>query len=203
MANAHTREWDCIFAVTRNRIRLGLYTRLSTMRLGRGRADRDTWLIGSVYVPNGGKDFAAKLRFLEAMALLCHRLPHPGSGPDLVRRHECHAHRSWTSIPKSASRIQSASDPMNGMLRACHRQWRNGGHRARAGSRQRPAFHVVASVAQHAPEKHRLAAGLHSGQPIACGTHRPLLGALSGRHQRSCSRRRGSNIALAFSAFSL
>jgi exodeoxyribonuclease III len=36
-------------------------TRIVTARVG-------NLLIGSVYVPNGGKDYAAKLRFLEAMA---------------------------------------------------------------------------------------------------------------------------------------
>lgn len=35
-------------------------TRIVTVRIG-------NTIIGSVYVPNGGKDFAAKLRFLEAM----------------------------------------------------------------------------------------------------------------------------------------
>jgi exodeoxyribonuclease-3 len=35
-------------------------TRIATVRLG-------NLVVGSVYVPNGGKDFAAKLRFLEAM----------------------------------------------------------------------------------------------------------------------------------------
>jgi exodeoxyribonuclease III len=35
-------------------------TRIATVRLG-------NLVVGSVYVPNGGKDYAAKLRFLEAM----------------------------------------------------------------------------------------------------------------------------------------
>ena len=69
-------------------------------------------LVASVYVPNGGKDFAAKMRFLEAMvALRRERCARPASGAGPVRRPQRRAHATATCTRRSASRAPIGQRP--------------------------------------------------------------------------------------------
>ena len=63
----------------------------------------------SVYVPNGGKDFPAKMRFLEALEQFAADAQCGRAADRHLRRPEHRAHRAWTCIRRSGSRARSAS----------------------------------------------------------------------------------------------
>ena len=70
--------------------------------------------VASVYVPNGGKDFVAKMKFLGGA-----RLPTPRRSSRPARRWSCAATSTWpaptsTCTPRSARRTPSASCPKSG-----------------------------------------------------------------------------------------
>ena len=68
-------------------------------------------MVASVYVPNGGKDFDAKMRFLQALETYVAETSRDGTADDPVRRPQRGAGPSATSIRRSASRIRLAPAP--------------------------------------------------------------------------------------------
>ena len=119
----------------------------------------------SVYVPNGGKDFAAKMRFLEALEALRRRgAARPAGTLAPLRRPERRPHRPATCTRRSARPEPSASGPTSAR---CSRSILGHGlvdvGRA-ARPRQRRALHVVGALAQPAPAQHRLAASTTSSR---------------------------------------
>ena len=69
--------------------------------------------VASIYVPNGGKDFAAKMRFLEAMDAFAADSQADGTAARAVRRHERRAHRHGRAPQGTEARASSASAPTN------------------------------------------------------------------------------------------
>jgi endonuclease/exonuclease/phosphatase family metal-dependent hydrolase len=119
--------------------------------------------VASVYVPNGGKDFPAKMRFLGALELFAAGL-----------------HAETSPIVLCGDMNIARTD-----------RTRPGGRRPRARSRQRSDVHLVGAVAEHAAAEHRLAARLLPRQPLRL-RHRPLVRRPTRcRHERSrsCCRR--------------
>ena len=117
--------------------------------------------VASVYVPNGGKDFPAKMQFLEAMDAYAASFQARRPAARALRRHERRPDR-----PRRASEgAQAARDrpaPRGARApRADHRP-RAGRRRPRARSRQRRPVHLVGAVAEHAAAQHRLAARLRA-----------------------------------------
>ena len=120
--------------------------------------------VASVYVPNGGKDFPAKMRFLGALEQFTARLHAAGVAGRHLRRPQHRAHRHGrASEGAQAERHRPASGGARA-ARAHHRP-RPRRHRPRAGAGERSDVHVVGAVAQHAAAQHRLAARLHARQP--------------------------------------
>ena len=121
-------------------------------------------VLASVYVPNGGKDFAAKIAFLEALERLRGAGARGAAGVsslcgDLnVARTERDVH------PKERKPSAIGQRPEERALLERLLGQRPGRRRPRARSRQRRALHLVGAVAQHAPAQHRLAARLRPRQ---------------------------------------
>ena len=125
-------------------------------------------LVASIYVPNGGKDFAAKVRFLEAMAAYAAALR--ATGERVVLCGDLNVARTDQDVhpQASATTALSASDPTSARCSSASstRGLRDVGRDA--GSRQRRAVHLVGAVAEHAPAQHRLAARLRARErPLA------------------------------------
>ena len=146
-----------------------------------GRHRRPT--IASVYVPNGGKDYAAKLRFLEALgtpgrATCGRRAPARHRG-----RSQRRAHRPRRAPEGAQARRRR---PAGGRARAPARTDRPGprGRRPRAGPRQRRPLHLVGALAEPAAAQHRLADRLPPGERGAGETARAVRRAGGGRHER-------------------
>ena len=124
----------------------------------------DGTLVASVYVPNGGKDYAAKMTFLEKLAAWSSSLVTRGQGAGGVRRPQRRAHGS-RSAPEGAQagrdrpaarRARRVRPPAGGWA---------GRRRAVAQPGQRGDVLVVGAVAEHASAQHRLAHRLRAGQP--------------------------------------
>ena len=118
--------------------------------------------IASVYVPNGGKDFDAKLRFLAGVDPWAEDAARDDQ-PIVIcgdpQRRAARARR-----PPEGAQAQSDRDPAGraGGARAGHLA-RAGRRRPRPRSRQRPPVHVVGAVAQPQAAQHRLAHRLRPG----------------------------------------
>ena len=129
----------------------------------------------SVYVPNGGKDFPAKMRFLDALEQFAADMRARAEPDRDLRRPEHRAHRHGRA-PEGA---QAARDrPASRGTRAARTDHRPRARGRRPGARagQRSDVHVVGAMAEHAAAQHRLAPGLPAGQParssIACAAAR-------------------------------
>ena len=68
-------------------------------------------VVASVYVPNGGKDYAAKLAFLKSLAAWARRVHERGPRARALRRHQHRAQPTSTCTRASASPASSASGP--------------------------------------------------------------------------------------------
>ena len=132
-------------------------TRMSTVVV-------DGTMVASVYVPNGGKDFPAKMKFLEDLAAW---------SSDLVTREQplvlcgdlnvAHTDRDLHPKERKAGAIGQRPDE-----RAVFDRILAGGLvdvGARAQSRARGHVLVVGAVAELAPAQHRLAHRLRLGEP--------------------------------------
>ena len=121
-------------------------------------------LVASIYVPNGGKDFAAKMPFLEAMAAYAAALGPPAisvvlCGDINIARTEMDVH------PKERNdRAVGQRSDERALFERILDVGRPARRRPRAGSRQRRPVHLVGAVAEHAPAQHRVAPRLHAGQ---------------------------------------
>ena len=136
-------------------------TRRSTSRPASPPCDVGDLTVASVYVPNGGKDFAAKMRFLEALD--AYAASFAASGRQLVLCGDLNVARTDRDVhPKE--RKPRRHRPAAGGARAhrAHPRPRPRRRRPRARSGQRRAVHVVGAVAQHAAAQHRLAARLRA-----------------------------------------
>ena len=122
----------------------------------------------SVYVPNGGKDFEAKIAFIHA--LIGYAAGSESARPEAraLRRHEHRPHRHATSIRRSASRARSASSRRSA---SCSSGSSTEGGLVDVGRMLYPDdenyFTLVGAVAQHARAQHRLAPRLRPGQRAA------------------------------------
>ena len=118
-------------------------------------------VLASVYVPNGGKDYAAKLRFLDrARRLVADSCTTTAASSSCAATSTSRAPTS-TCIRKERKPgvIGQRPEERDAVRGAARRP--SGRRRPRARSRQRRPVHVVGAVAQHAPAQHRLAHRLH------------------------------------------
>ena len=116
--------------------------------------------VASVYVPNGGKDFPAKMRFLEAMDAYAAVVSGRPAGA-LVLCGDLNVARTERDVhPKERKAARDRPAARGARAARAHHRPRAGRRRARARSRQRRPVHLVGAVAQHAPAQHRLAARL-------------------------------------------
>ena len=120
-------------------------------------------MVASVYVPNGGKDFDAKMRFLQALELVCGRRRSRAArllilcgdlnvGQDRAR----HPSEGAQAEPDRRAARRAGDDRAHHRHTACRR-------RPHARSRQRQPVHVVGAVAQPEAAQHRLAHRLRAG----------------------------------------
>ena len=138
----------------------------------------------SVYVPNGGKDFAAKMQFLEALGnyvaeaqrdgrrvVVCGDLNVALTDLDLhPKERKAERHRPATGRARAApARDRSRAD----------------GRPPRAAPRRRGALHLVGSVAGPAATQHRLAHRLRAGHRRARRHRHPRRVPARVRHERS------------------
>ena len=118
--------------------------------------------VASVYVPNGGKDYPAKLRFLESLERWASGRG-PGSpvivGGDInIARTDADVHpkekkaNAIGQLPEE--RAAPRTDPLG----------RSRGRRACARPRKRSTLHVVGALEEPARAQHRLAHRLHPGE---------------------------------------
>ncbi len=144
--------------------------------------------VASVYVPNGGKDFAAKVRFLEAMAAYGAALRTTGDrvvlcGDINIARSERDVHprerKPGVIGQRSDERALFGRILEEGDLHDVG---------ARAGTGERRALHLVGALAEHARAKHRLAARLRASQRRAGGTRHRLCRHARIWHQRPWTR---------------
>ena len=144
--------------------------RRSTTRTGSSPCDLPDVTVASVYVPNGGKDFDAKMRFLDALEAVRARRcsDRVASGGDL-RRPEHRAHRHGRASEGAQAAHHRPASRGARAARAHHRP-RPRRHRPRARAGQRSDVHVVGAVAEHAPAQHRLAPRLPAGQHAPSST---------------------------------
>ena len=139
--------------------------------------------VASIYVPNGGKDFAAKMRFLEAMD--AYAAEFAAAGEPLVLCGDLNVARTDMDVhPKERKpRAHRAAAGRTRAARAHHRS-RPRGRPAHAAPRQRGAVHVVGAVAQHEPAQYRLAPRLRARVERARRPRRVVRRAARVRHQR-------------------
>ena len=150
----------------------------------------DDLTVASIYVPNGGKDFPAKMRFLESMRALAAQ--YRADGRTLILCGDLNVARTDMDVhPKERKPSAIGQLPRRARAARTDHRRRAGGPRpgSRAGGR-RP-LHLVGALAQHAPAKHRLAPRLRARQPRARGHRHRMPGAPRDRHQRPRARRGG------------
>ena len=133
-----------------------LETRIVAARVG-------ALTVASIYVPNGGKDFPAKMKFLEALDAFAESFRAGGGARDSVRRSERRADRARRAPEGAQAARGRAAAGRARPHRAPHRP-RPRRRRPRARPRQRRSVHVVGALAQPAPAQHRLAARLRAGE---------------------------------------
>ena len=124
----------------------------------------------SVYVPNGGKDFPAKMRFLAALEEFVGGGRERAAAHRDLRRPEHRANRHGRPPEGAQAECDRPASGGARSARADHRPRRSRRHRPRAGARRRPDVHVVGAVAEHAPAEHRLAARLRARQRTRCSS---------------------------------
>ena len=120
-------------------------------------------VLASVYVPNGGKDYAAKMAFLESLEGYVASVHERGRrlvlcGDINIALEERDVHPKERK-PNAIGQRPDERAAVHATARA-----RPGGRRARPRPRQRRALHLVGAVAQPAPAEHRLAARLRPRQ---------------------------------------
>ena len=126
-------------------------------------------VFASVYVPNGGKSYPAKLDFLKALVSWAREVH--GTGRELVLCGDINIARTERDVhPRERKPGVIGQRPEEREL-----------FEALLGD------HLVAAVAQHAPAQYRLAIGLHPGLPGAGKACLGVPGARGGRHQRPCA----------------
>ena len=157
-------------------------TRIVTARAG-------DLLFASIYVPNGGKDFPAKVRFLDALDAFARDARAAGlrlvlCGDLNVAREERDVHpsvaqaRADRAAPDERAQLERVIAPRP--VRPV----------AQVPARRRSAVHVVGAVAQPAPEERRLAPRLRAVQRRARRARHALQRRARVRHQRSRARHR-------------
>ena len=119
----------------------------------------------SVYVPNGGKDFAAKMEFLRQMETFIGEA-HAG-GMRVVLCGDINIARSRTrrSPERAQSRFSRSATGRKRIIRT-HPGARTRRCRPRAGPGQRQSFHLVGALAQVARAQYRLATRLRPRERI-------------------------------------
>ena len=112
--------------------------------------------IASIYVPNGGKDFEAKMRFLDALELFA--ADHEASGQPLILCGDFNVARTDMDVhPEGAEAKRNRAKARRARAaRARHRPW-PGGRPSQDGAGKRRDLHVVGAMEKHAPAEHRLA----------------------------------------------
>ena len=121
-------------------------------------------VVASLYVPNGGKDFPAKMRFLEALDDYARAAQ--ASGREIVLCGDLNVTRTDRDVHPEGTQAEHDRPASRGAGAAgADHLARPGGPRARARPRQRRAVHLVAALAQHAPAEHRLAPRLRPREP--------------------------------------
>jgi exodeoxyribonuclease-3 len=106
--------------------------------------------VGSIYVPNGGKDFPAKMQFLESLDLFAAQ--HEATSRPLVLCGDFNVARTDMDVhPK-----ERKPNIIGQRHRAHHRAWARRRASAR-GAEQRGPVHMVGTVAEHATTEYRLA----------------------------------------------
>ena len=126
----------------------------------------DGTLVASVYVPNGGKDYAAKMRFLEELAAWSAALVRAGQPLVLCGDlNVAHTDRDLHPKERKPGTIGQRPDERAVFDRLL------GGGLVDVGRSLNPDSEdhvlVVGAVAQHAAAEHRLAHRLRPGQPGA------------------------------------
>ena len=144
-------------------------------------------VFASIYVPNGGKDFPAKMRFLEEMDRWVAETH--ASGKSMVLCGDLNVARTDRDVhPKERKPNCIGQLPEERALIEQILVARARGRRPRARPRQRRPLHLVGAVAEHAAAQHRVAARLRAREHAAGGTGRVVRGAGAVRHERSRSR---------------
>ena len=166
-------------------------TRVRPSRVRHGDADRagalDDLVIASVYVPNGGKDFAAKLRFLQGLVDWTRALRDQGRkvivcGDINIARTDIDVH------PKERKAgVIGQRDEERALFEAMLGDGLIDVARALDPDNDR-LFTLVAAVARHAQAQHRLAHRLHPRVARDRGACHRVQGAGRRRHQRSAAR---------------
>ena len=149
----------------------------------------DLVTVPSIYVPNGGKDFDAKMRFLDALGRYVAADARTGRRLLVLCGDLNVARTDATCTRRSASRTRSAQRPDERALIERSDLARPGRRRAHARPRQRRPVHLVGAVAQHAAAQHRLAHRLRAGLRVAGRGRAGVRRAARGRHERSRARR--------------
>ncbi len=146
--------------------------------------------VASIYVPNGGKDFAAKVRFLEAMDQFA--AESQAAGTPLVMCGDMNVARTDMDVhPKERKPgvVGQRADERALIERILSRGLVDVHRTAR--SRQRGPVHVVGAVAQPQAAQYRVAPRLRLRQRSSRLTRHLLRRSARIRHQRSRTGRRG------------
>ena len=139
--------------------------------------------VASIYVPNGGKDFAAKMRFLEAMD--AYAAEFAAAGEPLVLCGDLNVTRTDMDVhpkerkPRATGQLPEERALLERIIGRGLVDVQRTLHPDDAG-----AVHVVGAVAQHAPAQHRLAPRLRAGVGRAGRARRVVRRAARVRHQR-------------------
>jgi exodeoxyribonuclease III len=158
-------------------------------------AELGSLVVASVYVPNGNKDYAAKIEFVKR--LIAWASGFAGQGKDFIlcgdmnithTERDVHPReRKPGIIGQRAEERELFSQLLASLVdvgRSCSPTTPTCRRRAQAAARQRRHVHVVGAVAEHAPAQHRLAPGLCARLAFGRGARHELPGAGGGRHQR-------------------
>ena len=155
----------------------------STTRIGSSRRGSADLTVASVYVPNGGKDFPAKMRFLEALAGVCRRGPRVGRAGRPLRRPERRAHRQRRP-PQGAQADVIGQRPRSASSSSGSSRGSSSTSARALDPDNDAALHVVGAVAQPAPAQHRLAHRLHPRERAPGRAGDSLRGARGRRDER-------------------
>ena len=143
--------------------------------------------VASVYVPNGGKDFDAKMRFLQAMDDFVVQAHSAGKrlvicGDINIARADIDVHPKERK-PRAIGQLPEERAILERLLE------RGLVDTGRAlDPDERPDVHLVGAVAEHAPAQYRMAARLHPGKPVGFRSCGELQRGPRLRHERSRAR---------------